>query len=127
MIVSLVVAASANEVIGRDGALPWHLPGDMRRFRALTAGHVAVMGRLTHESIVARLGHPLTGRTSIVVSRTLPGTGAEPAGPRCHPGAGPPFSQATHCSVCLERSAREFAPPPAQRCNVARLVSTACL
>lgn len=79
MTVSLLVAAAANDVIGRDGALPWHLPADMRRFRALTAGHVVVMGRLTHESIVGRLGHPLRGRTSIVVSRTLPGQGTEPA------------------------------------------------
>jgi dihydrofolate reductase len=71
MIVSLVVAASANEVIGADGALPWHLPEDLRRFRALTAGHVVVMGRLTYESILDRIGHPLTGRISIVVSRTL--------------------------------------------------------
>jgi dihydrofolate reductase len=69
--VSLVVAAAANDVIGRAGVLPWHLPADMRRFRALTTGHVVVMGRLTHESIVARLGHPLVNRTSIVVSRTL--------------------------------------------------------
>jgi dihydrofolate reductase len=71
MIVSLVVAASANEVIGADGALPWYLPGDLRRFRELTTGHVVVMGRLTYESILARLGHPLTGRVSVVVSRTL--------------------------------------------------------
>jgi dihydrofolate reductase len=71
MIVSLVVAASANEVIGADGALPWHLPGDLRRFRELTTGHVVVMGRLTYQSILDRLGHPLAGRTSVVVSRTL--------------------------------------------------------
>jgi dihydrofolate reductase len=71
MIVSLVVAASANEVIGAGGALPWHLPGDLRRFRELTTGHVVVMGRLTYQSILDRLGHPLTGRTSVVVSRTL--------------------------------------------------------
>jgi len=71
MIVSLVVAASANEVIGADGALPWHLPEDLRRFRELTTGHVVVMGRLTYQSILDRLGHPLTGRTSVVVSRTL--------------------------------------------------------
>jgi len=75
MIVSLIVAASANEVIGADGALPWHLPGDMRRFRELTTGHVVVMGRLTYQSILDRLGHPLTGRTSVVVSRTLGETG----------------------------------------------------
>lgn len=77
MIVSLVVAASANEVIGRDGALPWYLPADLRRFRALTTGHVVVMGRLTYQSILDRLGHPLPDRTSIVVSSTLgdPGYG----------------------------------------------------
>jgi dihydrofolate reductase len=80
MTASLIVAAAANEVIGRGGALPWHLPADLRRFRALTTGHVVVMGRLTHESIVDRLGHPLPGRTSIVVSRTMRGPGTEPAG-----------------------------------------------
>ena len=68
---SVIVAAAANDVIGRDGALPWHLRGDLRRFRALTTSHVVVMGRVTHESILSRLGHPLANRTSIVVSRTL--------------------------------------------------------
>lgn len=71
MNVCLIVAAAANDVIGADGTLPWHLPGDMRRFRARTTGHVVVMGRVTHESILRRLGHPLANRTSIVVSRTL--------------------------------------------------------
>jgi dihydrofolate reductase len=71
MTVSLVVAAAANDVIGRGGDLPWRLPGDLRRFRQLTTGHVVVMGRLTHESILNRLGHPLANRTSIVISRTL--------------------------------------------------------
>ena len=80
MTASLIVAAAANEVIGRGGALPWHLPADLRRFRALTTGHVVVMGRLTHESIVDRLGHPLAGRTSIVVSRTMRGPGTELTG-----------------------------------------------
>jgi dihydrofolate reductase len=80
MTASLIVAAAANEVIGRGGALPWHLPADLRRFRALTTGHVVVMGRLTHESIVDRLGHPLADRTSIVVSRTMRGPGTELAG-----------------------------------------------
>lgn len=73
MIVSAVVAAAANEVIGANGALPWYLPGDLRRFRGLTTGHVVLMGRLTYQSILDRLGHPLTGRTSVVVSRTLAG------------------------------------------------------
>jgi dihydrofolate reductase len=70
VLVSAVVAAAANDVIGADGAVPWHLPADMRRFKALTSGGVVVMGRATHDSILARLGRPLPGRTSIVVSRT---------------------------------------------------------
>lgn len=73
MICSVIVAAAANEVIGRDGGLPWRLPGDLRRFRAITAGHVLLMGRVTHESILARLGRPLPGRTSVVVTRSAPG------------------------------------------------------
>ena len=68
MTVALIVAASVNDVIGRDGTLPWHLPDDLRRFKRLTTGHPIVLGRLTHESIVARLGRPLPGRTSVVIS-----------------------------------------------------------
>ena len=68
MTVALIVAASVNDVIGRDGTLPWHLPDDLRRFKRLTTGHPIVLGRLTHESIVTRLGRPLPGRTSVVIS-----------------------------------------------------------
>lgn len=67
----LLVAAAENDVIGRDGALPWHIRDDLKRFAALTRGHTVVMGRCTHESILARLGHPLPGRRTVVVSRTL--------------------------------------------------------
>ena len=70
MIVSLIVAAAGNDVIGAGGTLPWHLPEDLRRFRRLTTGHAVVLGRVTHESILARLGKPLPGRTSVVVSRS---------------------------------------------------------
>ena len=66
---SLIVAADENDVIGRGGGLPWHLPEDLRRFKHLTTGHVVVAGRRTHESIVARLGHPLPGRLMVVVTR----------------------------------------------------------
>jgi len=68
MITSLVVAASRNDVIGQGLSLPWFLPEDLRHFKSLTIGHPVILGRLTHESILARLGHPLTGRTSIVIS-----------------------------------------------------------
>jgi dihydrofolate reductase len=65
MRVSLIVAADLSGVIGRDGGLPWHLPADLKRFKALTMGHHLVVGRKTYESI----GRPLPGRTMLVVSR----------------------------------------------------------
>jgi dihydrofolate reductase len=70
----MVVAADENDVIGRDGKLPWHLPEDLKRFRSLTMGHAVVAGRTTHYSIVERLGHPLPGRFTLVASRTITGT-----------------------------------------------------
>ncbi len=62
----VVVAAAENDVIGRDNALPWHLPDDLRHFKALTLGKPVVMGRRTYQSI----GRPLPGRLNIVVSRS---------------------------------------------------------
>ncbi|MFG1479972.1 dihydrofolate reductase [Xanthobacter sp. V4C-4] len=61
---SLIVAVAENGVIGRDGALPWHLSSDLKRFRALTWGKPLIMGRRTFESI----GKPLPGRVSVVLS-----------------------------------------------------------
>ncbi|HEY8539872.1 MAG TPA: dihydrofolate reductase [Steroidobacteraceae bacterium] len=73
MRISIVVAAAENGVIGVGNALPWHLPDDLQRFKALTMGKPILMGRKTHESI----GRPLPGRTNIVMSRrpglALPG------------------------------------------------------
>jgi dihydrofolate reductase len=66
---TLIVARARNGVIGRDGALPWHLPEDLKRFKALTLGHPVLMGRKTWDSILARNGKPLPGRRNIVVSR----------------------------------------------------------
>jgi dihydrofolate reductase len=63
--ISIIVAAAENGVIGSDNRLPWHLPDDLKRFKALSLGKPIVMGRRTHESI----GKPLPGRTNIVVSR----------------------------------------------------------
>jgi dihydrofolate reductase len=63
--VSIIVARARNGVIGRDNGLPWHLPEDLRHFRATTLGHPVVMGRRTFESI----GRPLPGRRNIVLSR----------------------------------------------------------
>jgi dihydrofolate reductase len=62
---SIVVAVADNGIIGRNGALPWHLPDDLKHFKALTMGKPIVMGRRTHESI----GRALPGRRNLVVSR----------------------------------------------------------
>jgi len=61
----IVAAVARNRVIGVDGALPWHIPEDMARFKELTMGGALVMGRETFESI----GRPLPGRTTIVLTR----------------------------------------------------------
>jgi dihydrofolate reductase len=63
--ISLIAAIASNGVIGDRGKLPWRLPDDMARFRALTMGHPVIMGRPTFES----LGRPLAGRRNIVLSR----------------------------------------------------------
>ena len=62
---SIVVAMARHRVIGRAGTLPWHLPADLARFKAITMGKPIVMGRRTHASI----GRPLPGRRNIVLSR----------------------------------------------------------
>lgn len=64
-IVSIVVATDERGAMGLDGGLPWRLPDDLRRFKALTMGKPIVMGRKTWDSI----GKPLPGRLNIVVSR----------------------------------------------------------
>ena len=63
--ITLVVARAQNGVIGRDGTLPWHLPADLRRFKALTMGSVMVMGRKTFESLPGLL----PGRRHVVITR----------------------------------------------------------
>jgi len=63
--VVLVAAYAEDRVIGRDGAIPWHLPEDFAHFKAITLGHTLVMGRATYDSI----GRPLPGRTTIVITR----------------------------------------------------------
>ena len=60
-----MVAFDENRVIGKNNTLIWHLPADLKRFKALTTGHVIIMGRKTFESI----GKPLPNRTTIVISR----------------------------------------------------------
>lgn len=65
MKLALIVAAAANNVIGNENRLPWHLPADLKYFKAQTLGKPIIMGRKTFESI----GKPLPGRTNIVVTR----------------------------------------------------------
>ncbi|MGE8497270.1 MAG: dihydrofolate reductase [Pseudomonas sp.] len=61
----LIAALANNRVIGRDNQLPWHLPADLKHFKALTLGKPIIMGRKTWDS----LGRPLPGRLNLVVSR----------------------------------------------------------
>jgi dihydrofolate reductase len=65
MILSIIVAASSNNVIGKDNKLPWHLPEDLKYFKNTTWAMPVVMGRKTYESI----GKPLSGRINIVITR----------------------------------------------------------
>lgn len=68
MSLSHIVAISReNRAIGKDGKIPWHLPEDLKKFKARTQHHTIIMGRKTYESI----GKPLPKRRNIVVSRTM--------------------------------------------------------
>jgi dihydrofolate reductase len=62
--IAMIVAMAQNRVIGRDNQLPWHLPNDLKYFKATTMGKPIVMGRKTYESI----GKPLPGRPNVVVT-----------------------------------------------------------
>jgi len=64
-LLALLVAATENGVIGRDGGMPWHLPDDLKHFKTLTLGKPVLMGRRTFDSI----GRPLPGRTNLVLTR----------------------------------------------------------
>lgn len=64
----LIGAVARNGVIGREGAMPWHLPEDFAHFRKTTMGHPVIMGRRTWDSLPPRF-RPLPGRTNIVVTR----------------------------------------------------------
>ncbi|MGE0354077.1 MAG: dihydrofolate reductase [Gemmatimonadales bacterium] len=90
MIVSLVAAVAENGVIGRENDLPWHLPDDLRRFKAMTTGHTVIMGRKTWQSV----GKPLPERRCIVVSRN----------PRFHP-AGVEVARDLPAALALARPA----------------------
>ena len=65
----MIVALASNLCIGRDNRMPWHLPADLAHFKRSTMGCPVIMGRKTYEAILASLGKPLPGRTSVIVSR----------------------------------------------------------
>ncbi len=67
MIISLIVAVSTNNVIGKNNQLIWHLPADLKHFKQLTTGHTVFMGRKTYDSI----GKPLPNRRNVVISRSV--------------------------------------------------------
>lgn len=69
MIISHIVAASENNVIGVKGDLPWHIPEDLKFFKETTKGHIIIMGRKTFESLPGK--KPLPGRLNIVISRNV--------------------------------------------------------
>ena len=64
--ISIIVAVAKGGAIGKEGKMPWKIPGEQRQFKELTTGHVVIMGRRSYEEI----GHPLPNRTIIVVSKT---------------------------------------------------------
>jgi dihydrofolate reductase len=68
-VIGLIWAQAANGVIGRDNAIPWHVPEDMKHFRAVTAGSTVLMGRRTWESLPPRF-RPLPGRRNVVLTRS---------------------------------------------------------
>lgn len=65
MVISLIAAMAENRVIGKNSTIPWDIPADRKRFKALTLGHPVIMGRKTFESLAG----PLPGRKNIVISR----------------------------------------------------------
>jgi dihydrofolate reductase len=66
----IIAGIAQNKVIGNKGQLPWHISEDLKHFKDLTLGHPVIMGRVTHEEILSKLGKPLPGRTNIVISRS---------------------------------------------------------
>lgn len=69
--IGLIVARSKNNVIGKNGEIPWKIKGEQKQFRELTTGNVVVMGRKSYEEI----GHPLPNRKNIIVSKSKNFTG----------------------------------------------------
>lgn len=67
MQIAMIAAMAKDRVIGKDNGMPWHLPADLKHFKAITLGKPVIMGRKTYESI----GKALPGRTNIVITRSV--------------------------------------------------------
>ncbi len=94
--ISLIVAAAENNVIGKDNKMPWYIPADFKHFKDITMGKPCIMGRKTYDSILDQLGKPLPGRTSIVITRTIP--------PSIPPASGGEVSEANRGGVVYAAS-----------------------
>ena len=68
--ISLIVAFAKNNVIGKDGKIPWNIEGEQSRFKELTTNNIVIMGRKTFEEIYQKLQKPLPNRINIVISKT---------------------------------------------------------
>ena len=110
-----IAAVAANRVIGRSGDIPWSIPEDWKRFKAVTMGSNLIMGRVTFEAI----GDPLPGRTSIVITRNPP-PGALPAG-AAEPGDGAVAGPA-EARVAGPADAAVAEPDEATRPNFTRVI-----
>ena len=65
--IKLIYAKSKNNVIGKDGTIPWYIPNDLKHFKELTMGHIVIMGRKTYDSLPLRF-RPLEGRENVVIT-----------------------------------------------------------
>lgn len=92
--IALIVARSKNNVIGKNGRIPWQIPGELAQFKELTTGNIVIMGRKTYEEI----GHPLPGRKTIVISTTKKFEGLN-------------LTTAASVKEALERAKNGFASP----------------
>lgn len=69
MPIAIIAAVAKNNVIGKSNTLPWYIPEDLKRFRALTIGKTVLMGRKTFESIIKKIGAPLPKRKNVIITK----------------------------------------------------------
>jgi dihydrofolate reductase len=121
--VSIIVAATDADVIGVGNDLPWHLPADLKRFKRLTMGHPVIVGRRTQESIVSRLGRPLPGRPTVVLTSAPTVPGGPPHVPTAHEALRTAFALAPAGEVFVIGGAQVYAAllPSTDRIQLTRV------